>query len=507
MGNLPSPLFWLLKQNLSLVSPIITRIVNLSLDTGNFPEALKNAIITPILKKPSLDMNVLKNYRPISNIHFIAKVIESIVASRFKDYMAANGLNEPLQSAYRKGHSTETALLKVKGDFLHDLDNGKAVLLVMLDLTAAFDTIDHCTLMCRLNTFLNVSGPPLEWFRSYMSGRQSRVVIENKLLADFTLDCGVPQGSIMGPLTFTMYILPLGQIIRNHDLLFHIYADDSQIYTSYDPKDVTDRVQAIQKIQNCITDIQNWMTRNKLKLNTDKTEFFVIGSAHTLKSQSGLTLNLGSSVIKCANTVRNLGIVMDSTMSMNEQVKGLCRTLNFQIRNISRIRRFLDEDSCHHVVRSLISSRLDYGNSLLAGITNTQITLLQRIQNKAARIIFGVKRREHITPYLNKLHWLPVKQRVNFKILVIMYQCVNGLAPSYLADNIHLYNSPDLKKRDLRSSKDKTRLVVPKTKKVFGDQAYDVIGPRLWNSLPISIREAPTLNSFKKLVKRHLFVN
>lgn len=273
------------------------------------------------------------------------------------------------------------------------------------------------------------------------------------------------------------------------------------------PRNQGECVKATEKLQNCILDIQKWMTANKLKLNTEKTEFLVIGSAHALKSHSGLTLKVGSSVVKSVNAVRNLGVVMDNTLSMVDQVKGLCRTLNYQLRNIARIRRFLNEESCHHVVRSLVSSRLDYGNSLLAGTTDSHFTQLQRIQNKAARLIFGVKRREHITPYLDELHWLPVKQRVHFKLLVIMYQCVNGTAPSYLSDGISLLNPPNSERRTLRSSQDRTRLYIPKTRKSIGDQAYSVIGPRLWNSLPTSIREASSLAIFKRLIKRHLFVN
>ncbi len=192
-------------------------------------------------------------------------------------------------------------------------------------------------------------------------------------------------------------------------------------------------------------------------------------------------------------------------MSMSDHVNGLCRTLNYQLRNISRIRRYLNEENCHHVVRALVSSRLDYGNSLLAGITGAQLRKIQRIQNKAVRLIFGTRRRDHISPYLTRLHWLPVKQRVNFKVLVLMYQCVNNSAPAYLSELISMYNTPDCIKRNLRSSKDITRLTIPKTKRSVGDSGLSVYGPRLWNSLPTSIRRAPSRQIFKRQIKTHLF--
>jgi hypothetical protein len=258
-------------------------------------------------------------------------------------------------------------------------------------------------------------------------------------------------------------------------------------------------------LKNCITDIQNWMNCNKLKLNMDKTEFLMVGSPHNLKSQAALSIQIGSTVIKPVDHVRNLGIIINNDGTMTGQVKGLCRTLNYQLRNIARIRRYLDEDSCHHIVRALVTSRLDYGNSLLVGITKTHLTQLQRIQNKAARLICGAKRREHITPYLTRLHWLTVDQRINFKLLVFMYQCVNTTAPKYLSDEIVLCSKEKTHQHALRSHADHTRLHIPKTSRSHGDKCFSVAGPRTWNTLPIAIREAPSLKVFKKLLKTHLF--
>ena len=192
---------------------------------------------------------------------------------------------------------------------------------------------------------------------------------------------------------------------------------------------------------------------------------------------------------------------MDSDGSMTSQVGGLCRTLNFQLRNIARIRKYLDQDTCHHIVRSFVLSRLDYGNSLLAGSTNAQLNKLQRIQNRAARLICGAKRREHISPYLARLHWLPV----NFKLLVYIYQCLNGSSPRYLSSDIVLHSTQSSSHHYLRSQADHTRLHIPKTHRSTGDKAFFVIGPRLWNRLPIATREAASLTIFKKLLKTYFF--
>jgi hypothetical protein len=283
---------WVLKQNISVVSPVVTRIVNASMNDGIFPNAFKAAIITPILKKQNLDVNVLKHYRPISNIQFLAKVTECIVASRLKDHLSQHELYEEFQSAYRKGRSTETALLKVTSDILHEIDLNKVVLMAMLDLTAAFDTIHHGILIERLRTTFGVSGAPLNWFRSYMSSRCSRVCIGETLSDNTDLSCGTPQGSIMGPLQFTIYIHPVGKIIRNHGISFHKYADDSQLYTSFDPKIPNDSSRAIKRLQNCIHDLSDWMAANHLKLNMDKTEFIIFGSPHNIKMHTSLFYKL-----------------------------------------------------------------------------------------------------------------------------------------------------------------------------------------------------------------------
>ena len=496
---------WMLKQNVSVVSPFVTDVVNASLRQGVFPDAFKQAVITPVLKKPSLDVNVLKNYRPISNIPFLAKVTERIVSDRLKDHFVEHDLDEQFQSAYRKGHSTETALLKVKGDILREIDQGKVVVMAMLDLTAAFDTISHETLSGRLNKSYGIDGSALALLDSYIDNRTSRVCIEGALSDKVRLECGTPQGSIMGPLQFTAYIRPIANIIRKHNLLFHIYADDSQIYISFDPKQPDGCISAINRIQLCISDISDWMKLNHLKLNMDKTEFIIFGSPHNIKNQAAVNLQVKNITVASTTSVRNLGVLFDAALTMNNHVSHLCKTLNFQLRNISRIRKYLDIESCHHIVRSLVLSRLDYGNSLLIGTTDANQKRLQRIQNRAARLIFSLKRRDHITPYLEKLHWLPVSQRINFKMLTLMFQCLDDSAPRYLRDDIKLQSSMTTDRYALRSADDTTRLFIPNTTRCAGDQSFHVYGPVVRNKLPREIREAPTLSSFKKHLKTHLY--
>ncbi|XP_072023050.1 uncharacterized protein [Amphiura filiformis] len=189
---------------------------------------------------------------------------------------------------------------------------------------------------------------------------------------------------------------------------------------------------------------------------------------------------------------------------MSSHITSLCRSINFSLWNISRIRRFINRDTTSHAMRALVLSRLDYANSLLIGCNSSNITRLQRLQNRAARIIFQVARRHSTTPLLASLHWLPVKDRIAFKTLLYIFKSLNDQAPSYLTDCITIYESG---RPGLRSAADTTRLAIPRNHRVVGGGAFSIAGPKLWNNLPSSIRSCPTVSSFKSHLKTHLFTS
>ena len=248
------------------------------------------------------------------------------------------------------------------------------------------------------------------------------------------LEYGIPQGSIVSPQQFSIYTIPIGNILLKHSLLFHIYADDLQVYTTFDPGNHNSIISALSQMSACIDEIKSWMAVNRLNFNEEKTtEFLVAISDHLRHLLPHVTLRIGSNIIHPSESVRNLANVFDTSMTMNAQITSLCTSLNYQMRNISRIRRFLDRDTCHLVVRALILTRLDYGNALLFGSNATNIQRLQRIQNWAAKLVCRASKRDHATPYFKELHWLPVRERITFKILVYVYKCLNGTAPSYLS--------------------------------------------------------------------------
>ena len=259
--------------------PILCQIVNLSLQSGFVPHSLKQAILKPLLKKASLD-HILSNFRSISNLEFVAKLTGKVVANRLVSYLEQNHLDEPLQSAYKKFHSCETALVRVHNDMLCAIDERCCVVLLLLDLSAAFDTVDHNILPQRLHSRFLVRGKALDWFASYLADRTQSVIINNTKLKPYPLECGVPQGSILEPILYLLYTSPLADILKHHNMCYHLYADDTQRYVSFVTNDDNALNSSITKIENCLSDINLWMTANKLKLNKSKTDLIYLYSRH-----------------------------------------------------------------------------------------------------------------------------------------------------------------------------------------------------------------------------------
>ena len=295
-------------------------------------------------KKPGLDKEVLKNYRPVSNLSFISKVLEKVVAKRLDDNMLDNNLYSPVQSAYRKRHSTETALLKVQSDNLTALDSGSGAALLMLDLSAAFDTINHGILLSRLNSLYGISGDALDWLKSYLSSRVQRVIIGDTVSECKDLNFGVPQGSVLGPMISCMYTKPITDIIAGHGLSPHCYADDTQLYIAIEHS--ANLHSKLLRMERCVADIRNWMRHTMLKLNDDKTELIVFALRYNQHLYSDDSMMIGNTTVVCEPQVKNLGVIFDQVMSMRQHVNYTSRTARFHLRNISRIRRYIPEESC-----------------------------------------------------------------------------------------------------------------------------------------------------------------
>ena len=239
-------------------------------------------------------------------------------------------------------------------------------MLVLLDLSAAFDTIDHDNLFWILEKYVGICGNALKLIKSYFSNRTQRFQIAN-VLSDFAnIICGVPQGSVLGPLKFCLYLLPLSAILRYHNIGYHVYADDTQLYVSFKCKQPLEAI--FSKLNSCLADIRRWMITNKLKINDLKTEFIVFRSPQLTCDLSGLSVNVGESMIMQSSKVRDLRVIFDQFLNFDDHITAICRSTHFHIRNIGKIRNLLSYDDCSTIIHALICCRLDYCNSILYNV-------------------------------------------------------------------------------------------------------------------------------------------
>ena len=473
---------WLLKKCLPVLLSTITRIINMSLSSGNFPSAFKHSIVTPLLKKPSIDKENLSNYRPISNLSFLSKLTERIVKSRLTSHLESNSLLNPFQSAYTKHHSTETVLLSLFDNLITAIGNQQASCLCLLDLSAAFDTIDHSILLHRLSSWFGISGIALDWFRSYLSSRSFSVFCNGLSSSPLNAPYGVPQGSVLGPILFILYTTPLSHLISSLTTDHHLYADDTQLFLSFSPSLFH---HAISHLESVLQEVSNWMSANLLTLNPAKTEFLLIGLPQQLAKISHPSLSLASSTsILPSVSARNLGFIFDSHLDFSEQISALSKSCYNQIRDLRRIRPCLDHKTACTIATALVHSKLDYCNSLYYNLPKYQLDRLQRIQNSLARTVVSAHKFSHVTPILKSLHWLKIRQRIEYKICSITLKTLQTSRPVYLRSLLHIQLP-----RSTRSSSCLTLSRPPCTSRVKAtSRSFRHAAPLIWNNLPPSLR-------------------
>jgi Reverse transcriptase (RNA-dependent DNA polymerase)/Endonuclease/Exonuclease/phosphatase family len=489
---------FLLKSCLHVLLSPITTIINLSLSEGNFPGRFKHAIVRPKLKKTSMPPQDLSSYRPISNLNFISKILERIIFARINSHLQSFPSISSFQSAYRKFHSTETALLKITNDLLIASNEQKVTALILLDLSAAFDTVDHRILLHRLSTTFGITGTAHQLLSSYLQDRSQAVQISDQLSPSLPLSTGVPQGSVLGPLLFCLYTSPLASNFNDSPVSPHFYADDSQLYISFTSADAAD---SLSKLSATLDSTYDWFTTNRLSVNPSKTEYLLIGTPQQRAKVVSPSITFRGNTLTPSSEARNLGIIFDSCLSLTKHISSVCSSSFYQIRQLRQVRPSLDKNSTIILANALVTTKLDYCNSLFYNLPASAINRLQRVQNALARVVVpAVRRSQHITPVLRNLHWLPIPQRVIFKIASLTFKILHHKQPTYLANLLHPY----IPRKDLRSS-DQNLLSVPSVKSAIGRRAFSYAAPVIWNSLPPVLRASATLSLFLSKLKTHLF--
>ncbi len=369
LDPIPTPL---LKECIDIVLPLLTKMVNLSLQTGVFPNEWKLALVLPLIKKFGLEL-IFNNFRPVSNLSFVSKLVERAALKQEISHVQNNSPLPICTSAYRENHSTESALLKVQTDILQNMESQKVTLLVLIDLSAAFDTIDHDILFQRLESKFGIKGVALEWHKSYLRSRRQCVFLNGDTRSkEAILRFGVPQGSCLGPILFTEYASTLFNVIYSHLDSAHGFADGHQLFLAFSPNSTESQENAVLCMESCLDNVKQWMLLNKLKMNNSKTEFILIGSRQQLDKIGFDSIKVGDLVVKSVQSVRDLGSYFDSTMSMEPHIDAKCGAAFRQLYSIRRIRRFLTREATETLNHAFIFSHLDYCYGLLNNLPDYQ---------------------------------------------------------------------------------------------------------------------------------------
>ena len=477
---------------------IINNLNNLSLSTGTFAPNWKNAVVRPLLKKQGLEL-IYKNYRPVSNLQFVSKLVEKAVLAQFIQHCDTYSLIPAYQSAYRSGFSCETSVLYLLDKALWAMEIQNVLPCVMLDLSAAFDTVDHDIFLEIMEKRFGIHDLALSWLESYLRPRSFKVCVGNKYSRNRDLTFSVPQGSAAGANFFVSYCESLISVIPP-SITLQGFADDHFMHRAFKAGHQMAERLAISSLSETFDDIKDWMDGMRLKLNPDKTEFIIFGSKQQLSKLNTKSIKVGDSTVTPTPVVKCLGTHLDCNLKMTEHVLFKCKSALFNFHRIASIQRFLDQDSCTTLVLTLVISHLDYSNAALVGLPDTLINKYQRIQNMSAKLVLGCSKYSSSTESLKLLHWLPIKLRITFKLLLTVHKCLYGIAPQYLKDLLMIKPPPV---RQLRSNTNcEMLLVVPRYKlKTFAARSFSVTGPEEWNKLPQDIRLNCNLNTFKRDLK------
>ena len=477
--------------------PFFLHLINSCIKLFIFPENLKHAIITPVIKDSKLDSQDLQNYRPISNLSYLAKILERCLYRQLENYIERKKLHANFQSAYRKNNSCETALIRVINDIQQDLFNKNYVALLLLDSSSAFDTIDQNILIKKLRDEFYIGNNSLNMIKSYLQNRTFSVSINQTTSQPKHLCNGVPQGSLLGPLMYILYTKGLEGIAQEFGLKINTYADDVQLYVSFNFSDVQNKTDNMKK---CLAKIKEWMDLNYLKLNPGKTQLQIFNpNNHSIP----FNLNFLGQTINPVNEVNVLGVKLTNNMDVKAFISRKTQVCNLQLRNLNNIRNSLSFKSKVTLITNTVISQLDYCNSILACVNQTAIRPLQLLLNRGIRFIFGINRYTHITKYMKTLHVLPIKYRILFKLGLIAYKIFYRKAPEYLLMNFQTFQRNTRHNLRTDTGRDQFMFIVevPKHKKecIF----YKI--KKHWNSLPLLLRNLDKIGNFKRQLKAHMF--
>jgi hypothetical protein len=484
-----------IKCSISATARIFAEIVNASLKSGYFPSRWKKARIKPIPK--ITDPINATDFRPISLLIAFSKIIEKIVAKQMKEYLIENNLLDKYQSAYRALHSTTTALIDITDNIYKSMDNSLITILVLLDYSKAFDCANHKLILAKLKAY-GFKNSSLKWINSYLSGRFQQVVTDKGESNWIELHNGVPQGSILGPLLFTILVSDISKDIKFCN--YHLYADDTQLYITGKVQDIT---KLIKNLNEDLNKIAAFSENNCLRLNEGKSVFIILGSYQNIAKINDLVLPnivINGKVIERETTVRNLGITFDETMSWDSEINKCISKGYGKLKQAYRFKNFLSAKSKKVIVQSYLLSQFNYSGILLQNLTKAQMHRIQLFQNTCVRFILNLRKFDHISEAFKSLKFLNMDNSRNIQSLTLMHKILNNKAPNYLCEKIVFLGD-----NHSHLTRNRTNIRCSTSKTNFGlNRYFNSIG-RKYNEISASLNISKTIsvNTLKLKLKKH----
>ena len=479
-----------LKDSMPVIGFYLTIIINTSIVTGKVPIEWKYSIVNPLYKDG--DVNEPCNFRPISLLCIMSKVLEKVVSEQLCDYLETNNILSNTQHGFRKHLSTETALTKICERIYANIDENKISLLTLCDLSKAFDSVSHELLIKKMMNY----GIDDFWFNDYLTARTQSVKINNHISSKHEVEYGVPQGSILGPILFNIFVNDLVEV-NDSDMLVQ-YADDAQYLHS---GTIDKLAEIIDRAERNLVEVNKYFSDNGLKMNANKTQFLFIGSRHCIRQlPENVSIRVNNDNIKPNESIKNLGVTMDKYFSFDSHIENIYRKMKGTLYFLNRNKSNFDEISRKLVIEALVMSSISYCSTVWNGASKLNIQKLQNIQNFASKVAIGNgKKYDHATPYINELEWLKIENKVVYDVCSFIYRILYEHIPQRI---LKLETVEQVRSRQTRQS---GRLMVPRRRTVIADRAVSVRGPKLWNALPQEIKESENFSGFKKKLKSHLF--